>query len=60
VWEKKKDAGKLPAIRKYNFPYDWVSAVVQEYGVFDENASRASFIETGILKTSTITFAIFF
>ena len=27
-----------------------------KYGVFDENASGASFIETGILKTSTKTF----
>ena len=32
--------------------------VVAEYGVFDENASRASFIETGILKTSTKPFTV--
>jgi len=31
-----------------------VGTVAKEYGVFDENASGASFIETGILKTSQI------
>jgi len=31
-----------------------------EYGVFDENASGASFIETGILKTLIKTFAVIF